>query len=208
MAFQANQHRCNRSTGLSRNRVNNLQTVSLAAMIVVTAQTSALFEEAVAGGFAIREQSAMSQGTSFAGSAAGDSLSSMFWNAAAASAVSGPGINVDSNYSVISPFAEVTVDTIGGSSATPGFFGAESGDIAPPAIVGATYASYQLSDKMFVGISLNSPFGLTTKPQNLNYAGNVLGRTSKLLTLSASPTISYELFPGFFVGAGAQVQYA
>ena len=36
-----------------------------------------------AGGFAIREQSAHFQGSSFAGNAAGGALSSMFWNPAA-----------------------------------------------------------------------------------------------------------------------------
>ncbi|MFP4539160.1 MAG: aromatic hydrocarbon degradation protein, partial [Dichotomicrobium sp.] len=45
---------------------------------------------AFAGGFAVREQSAYYQGMSFAGAAAGDDLSSMFWNSAAAAAA--PGI--------------------------------------------------------------------------------------------------------------------
>jgi long-chain fatty acid transport protein len=54
-----------------------------------------LSTSAHAGGFAVREQSAYYQGMSFAGNAAGDDLSSMFWNSAAAAAA--PGINVASH---------------------------------------------------------------------------------------------------------------
>jgi long-chain fatty acid transport protein len=45
---------------------------------------------AEAGGFAVREQSAYGQGSSFAGMAApGDSISSMFWNPAAVTIATG-----------------------------------------------------------------------------------------------------------------------
>ena len=46
---------------------------ALGILIIATAQANA-------GAFAIREQSTYGQGTSFAGVAAGGSLSSMFWN--------------------------------------------------------------------------------------------------------------------------------
>ncbi|MBX2806803.1 MAG: transporter, partial [Hyphomicrobiales bacterium] len=42
-----------------------------------------------AGAFAVREQSAYYQGMSFAGAGTGDTLSSMYWNSAAAAAVEG-----------------------------------------------------------------------------------------------------------------------
>jgi len=51
-----------------------------------------LSTSAHAGAFAVREQSSYYQGMSFAGAAAGDDISSMFWNSAAAAAA--PGINV------------------------------------------------------------------------------------------------------------------
>ncbi len=49
--------------------------ISFALLLAATAT-------AHAGGFAIREQSAYGQGSSFAGIAAGGALSSMFWNPA------------------------------------------------------------------------------------------------------------------------------
>src|SRR5688500_3991992 len=60
------------------------------AIWLVSAAALALLSgsEAQAGGFSIREQSAFGQGSSFAGIAAGGSLSSMYWNPATLGGVS------------------------------------------------------------------------------------------------------------------------
>ena len=158
-----------------------------------------------AGGFAIREQSASSQGASFAGNAANTDLSAMYWNPAAAANKSGPGINSESHVAVIIPQATVTVETIGGGAV--GGPNASS-DIAGPALVPASYYSYQISERMFLGLSTNSGFGLVTKPENINYLGAALGRTSKLFTVNVAPTLAYKLSNTVTVGVGAQVQYA
>ena len=165
---------------------------------------------ALAGGFAIREQSVSSQGASFAGSAAGGDLSSMFWNPAAVS-VAGSGLNTESHYSLIVPRADITVDSW--NSIPASFFqaagiGTESGNIANSAIVGASYGSYQLSEKLFVGFGLNSPFGLVTEPDNPTYLGAELGRTTKFFTINANPVVGYKIAPGITVAAGFQAQYA
>lgn len=165
--------------------------------------------EALAGGFAIREQSAQFQGSSFAGSAAGGGLSSMYWNPAAL-AQAGNGLNSESHFAGIFGQAVNTIETINGGNPA-GFVGAaplSSGDIAPAAIVGASYYSYRLSEQLTVGMSITSGFGLTTKPRDLNYAGSEIGRTTKLLTINAAPTLAYKIAPGISVGAGVQVQYA
>jgi long-chain fatty acid transport protein len=178
----------------------------LLELSVAAAAMMACGGQALAGGFALREQSASSQGASFAGSAAGYDLSSMYWNPAAVAVKSGPGLNSESHYAVIMPRAEVEVETFAG---LPGFLvgNPSSGDIASPAIVGASYMSYQLNEQTFVGLSVNSPFGLTTEPQSATYLGSVLGRTSKLLTFNAAPTLGYKIAPGVIIGVGAQLQY-
>ena len=51
--------------------------------------------DANAGGFALREQSAYGQGSSFAGIAAGGALSSMFWNPAIITQFNGKTIEQD-----------------------------------------------------------------------------------------------------------------
>jgi long-chain fatty acid transport protein len=166
---------------------------------------SVAVDSATAGGFAIREQSAQFQGASFAGSAAGGGLSSMYWNPAALGQA-GTGLTYESHFAVIFPQAEVTVETYqaGAFNGLP----IDSGDIGSPAIVGASYYAYKLSERLTLGMSLNSGFGLVSKPRNLNYLGAELGRTAKLFTINAAPTLGYRIAPGITIGVGAQIQYA
>lgn len=175
---------------------------SSAVCALIAATTSA-----EAGGFALREQSVSSQGASFAGNGAGGDLSSMFWNPAAAAMKN--GTNSESHNSLIVPRAELTV-----TSASPalGAFGNTSGDIGSIAVLGSSYFSYQFVDynpNLFLGIAMNSPFGLKTDlDRNFDtYKGAVVGRESKLLTMNVSPTLAYRVSPSLMVGAGAQFQY-
>ena len=69
---------------------------ALGLLVIATAQADA-------GGFAVREQSAYGQGSSFAGIAAGGALSSMFWNPATITQVR--GISIESDIAGIIPYA-------------------------------------------------------------------------------------------------------
>lgn len=172
--------------------------VSLAALVCATAGIS---HHANAGAFAIREQSAYYQGMSFAGAGTGDTLSSMYWNSAAAAAA--PGMNTETHISLILPDSEITAD--GGAALFVG--GPESGDIADPALVPASYANYQLTDRLFLGIAINSGFGLVTKPDNEDWAGSVIAVTSDVFSINVNPTIAYKLTPELTVGVGVQIEY-
>ena len=151
---------------------------------------------ASAGGFAPHEQSAYFMGSAFAGSAAGGALSSMFWNPAALGQFD--GVNSDSSYSLIMPDTEITVPGLGA-------FG-KSGDIGDTAILPASYFSYQLNDKIVLGLGVNAPFGLTTDGKYA-CAGSQFARESKITTYNFNPTVAYRLAPGVLVGAGLQVEY-
>ncbi len=185
------------------------------ALIASTAIGTALLVagQAAAGGFAIREQSAQFQGSSFAGSAAGGGLSSMYWNPAAAGQA-GWGLTSESHFAAIFGQAQNTIETYDPAGLPPaqpaGNFGfpVSSGDIADAALVGASYYAYKLSSNLTAALSINSGFGLATKPTNLNYMGAELGRSTKLFTLNAAPTLAYKIMPGITIGAGAQIQYA
>lgn len=160
-----------------------------------------------AGGFAVREQSTVFLGSAFAGAAAGGSLGSMYWNSAATAQFD--GLNTESSYTLILPDAENTVTSIGGfpvSVAAPGV-NPSSGDIGIDALVSSSYAAYKLTNDMWVGLALNAPFGLGTKPEDLNYAGSALGRTTKFFSLNANPTLAYRIAPGVTVGAGIQIEW-
>ncbi|MGB0086876.1 MAG: outer membrane protein transport protein [Rhodomicrobiaceae bacterium] len=176
--------------------------VSIVALLIagVAATTTAH-----AGAFAVREQSAYYQGMSFAGSAAGDDLSSMFWNSAAAAAA--PGINSETSISLVVPHTEITST---GTSALDGLFGLDthSGDIGRPTPVPASYANYQLTDKLFFGLATNSQYGFTTKPDNLDFAGTPIATTSRIFSINFNPNLAYKFTPELTVGVGVQIMYA
>jgi long-chain fatty acid transport protein len=158
---------------------------------------------AQAGGFAVREQSAQFQGSSFAGNAAGGALSSMFWNPAAVGQFN--GINTESAYSIILP--ESNVHALGPESTLLGFGASpDSGNIGVDALVPASYGSMQLSPNLVLGLSLNAPFGLTTKPENRFWAGFTQATTSQIKTYNLQGALAYRVAPGLIVGGGLQVE--
>ena len=193
------------------------------ALAIAAVSTFASAGTAEAAGFALREQSTEYQGMSFAGNAAGTSISSMFWNSAAAA--NKDGLNMESSYTLIAPNSEVTTTSVNTSgfesglgvnfggvlnnAAAKSFAGAsnDSGNIAQGALLGASYGTYQVSKDLFIGMAVNTPFGLTTKPENENYDGSILARTTTLKTFNANPTLAYRVSPGISIGVGVQIQY-
>ncbi|RIA55518.1 OmpP1/FadL family transporter [Dichotomicrobium thermohalophilum] len=154
-----------------------------------------------AGAFAIREQSSYYQGMSFAGAAAGDDLSAMFWNSAAAA--SAPGINVSAHAALVVPHREI--EATGGALAAA--LEDDSGEIGDPTFVPATYANYQVSERLFLGVGLNSGYGFNTKPDNEDWAGSALAITSEVFSVNLNPNLAYQVTDELTVGVGAQVQY-
>jgi long-chain fatty acid transport protein len=97
------------------------------------------------------------------------------------------------------------VTSVGGGPISPS---SNSGNIGIDAVTSSTYGTYRLSNDFWVGIAINSPFGLATKPENTQYLGSYLGITSKLLTINANPMFAYRIAPGITVGAGVQMEWA
>lgn len=156
--------------------------------------------EAQAGAFGIREQSAYSQGASFAGAATcGDSIQGAFWNPAAIGCAD--TITVEGSFSLIIPQSDV--ETRPGST----FLGfGDPGDIGKTALVPAAAVAVPITDAITFGVTANGPFGLATET-NFNHAGQVYARTGKIFSLAITPTLAFELAPGLILGAGVSVQY-
>ena len=160
---------------------------------VATIALLATATAATAGGFAVREQSVVGQGASFAGVAAGSYLSGMFWNPAVLG-TAGAGFNTESVYSLISATSQI--DPIAGTTLLPSNTrpaprrGTDTGRMA---LVSSSYASYRMSKDLVVGLSLNAPFGLGSEPDNYAWAGRVHGETrscSRSTLRRPSPTRS------------------
>jgi long-chain fatty acid transport protein len=177
----------------------NLRALILASAALIT--KAAAINEANAGAFAIREQSAYFTGDAYAGSAAGGDISSMFWNSAATATL--PGTNSSSSYYGIIGSAPETAT--GGSLSHLGL--PESADVGTNAFVTSSYLTYQYSDRLYLGIALDAPFGFITKPDNSPWAGSAIANTSRVFTIEANPTIAYKITPELTIGVGAQIEY-
>jgi long-chain fatty acid transport protein len=165
--------------------------LGLSVAAAVTADASAH-----AGAFALREQSAYWQGISFAGAAAGGSLSSMFWNPATLGDVFGFEMQLTMN----GVFPDSQVDVLAPAS--------DEGNIAEKAFFPAGYIGYRLSDRLVAGVGLNGPFGLVTRydSDSILRLSGVAG-TSKIVSHNANPAIAYQLTDWLSIGIGAQIQF-
>lgn len=178
-------------------------TAAIVAGLVVPSGT------AEAGGFAIREQSVSGLGAAFAGVAAGYDLSSIFWNPAGVSVARSD--QAESHASLIVPDGDITgtafFEPATGGSVPLSFLDSNSGNLPSLALVPAMYLGMPFGERLSVGFGLNGPFGLTTKPDNDNWAGKFEARTSKLFTLNFNPVASYRLTERLVVGGGIQIQH-
>jgi long-chain fatty acid transport protein len=156
-----------------------------------------------AGGFAIREQSAIGQGASFAGVAAGGTLSSMFWNPATMTQVEGKGFS--SNATLIIPHAShsYTASTLAGLSSV---YAGTTSNSSDSAVVPASYSSWQLNDRFWLGLSVNAPFGLGVSFSRF-HAAAAYAQTSSIQSYNFQPAIAYKINDMVSVALGAQVQY-
>ncbi|MCW2236514.1 OmpP1/FadL family transporter [Azospirillum canadense] len=186
---------------------NDLKAYLLAA-VAVAAVSAPL--PTLASGYLLKEQSASGQGTSFAGvtaNAAGDATA-LFFNPAALGAVNGneavgvvSGIfpSVKTSNAVGTRAARLGGGRISGTS--------DSDDLAIDAALPSGYVAYTVSPDVKLGLSINSPWGLSTDyPEN--WVGRYHGVHSSLLTLNITPTVAYKLLPELTVAGGIQFQYA
>jgi long-chain fatty acid transport protein len=153
-----------------------------------------------AGGFAVREQSAYFLGSAFAGSAAGGDLSSMYWNSAATA--TGTGCNASASLTAVFGQAIETAQSGILVTGPP-----TSNDVGTAPLVPSTFAACQLTDRLYLGLGLNAPFGITTKPDNTTWAGSPVAITSKVFSFDINPTLAYKLTPELTVGIGVQIEF-
>ena len=173
----------------------------VAAMAAIGLSASA----ATAGGFAIKEQGALGQGSSFAGAGASTAPSAMFFNSAAVT--SNDGLNFDASITWITPDATLTATTGSTLLNFPGVN--QSAQIGRDAYVPSTAITYQLKNydpRMYIGLAVNSPFGLKTEPDQ-RWAGSTVGGAASVFTIDFNPTLGYKFSDQFSAAIGAQFEY-
>jgi long-chain fatty acid transport protein len=155
---------------------------------------------AQAGGFAVREQSAYGLGSAYAGVAAGGSLSSMYWNAATMTDFA--GIWTDSVLTGILPHVSNTAT--GGTLFNAGYGG--TGNIGIDSLVPAGYTSWQVTRDIWLGLAMNSPFGVSEHFPD-TFAGRTYAGDISLKTYNFNPNVAWRVNDSLSLSAGVQVQY-
>lgn len=161
----------------------------------VMAALAALSGTAAASGFALIEQSASGLGNAFAGGAAGaEDASTIFFNPAGMSRLSGKQIAVAVH--AIKPSAKFT-----SSAGVP-----SGGDAGSLAWVPNGYFAMEINPKMKFGLGLNAPFGLQTE-YTPTWAGRFQAIKSKIETINLNPSVAYQVSDSLSVGAGVNYQH-
>ncbi len=69
------------------------------------------------------------------------------------------------------------------------------------------YTAWDVSDRVKIGLGINSPFGLKTK-YNDDWVGRYYAVNSELTTININPTLAAKLTDNLSVGVGVNLQYA
>ncbi|MDE2117859.1 MAG: outer membrane protein transport protein, partial [Betaproteobacteria bacterium] len=157
---------------------------------------------AAASGFALIEQSASGLGNAYAGGAASaEDASTIFYNPAGMSRLSGKQIAVAVN--AIKPSAKFS-DT-GSALPAPRPLNGNGGDAGSLGLVPNAYFSMEATPAMHVGLGINAPFGLQTQ-YDANWIGRFQAIKSKIETINLNPSVSYKLNDAVSIGAGLNYQ--
>ena len=83
-----------------------------------------------------------------------------------------------------------------------------TGNSGQDALVPAGYYSWQIRPDLWLGMSVNSPFGLSVKEPAAWAGGGYGAYWTNLATYNATPSIAYRINDWISIGVGVQVQYA
>ncbi len=157
---------------------------------------------AAASGFALIEQSASGSGNAYAGGAASaEDASTIFFNPAGMSRLSGKQLTVAGHALKLKADFEnkgsVAVPTVPAGSGTA--------DAGGWAFVPAGHYVMEISPQVHAGIGVFAPFGLKTEYQD-GWIGRFQALKSSMETVNINPSMSYKLSDGFSIGAGIDYQ--
>jgi len=156
-----------------------------------------------ASGFALIEQSASGMGNAFAGGAAvAEDASTIFFNPAGMSRLSGKQISVAAH--AIRPSAKFTGTATGLAPLQTAGIGS-GGDAGSWALVPNAYFAMEVNPQTRIGLGINAPFGLQTQ-YDANWVGRFQAIKSKIQTVNLNPSVSYQLNDTVTLGAGLNYQ--
>lgn len=167
---------------------------------LTTAFTAVLLcGNAQAAGFHLREQSSAAQGNAYAGATAGaEDNSYAYYNAAGLTRHKGTQFSGGGSYIAPKATAKKVRDESGARDA-------DVQNVVHAAISPNFAISHQVNDKLFLGVSGNSPFGMITKYDS-DWVGSDHGITSDVKTATITPMAAYKATDKLSLGVGLPVQ--
>lgn len=138
----------------------------------------------------------------FAGGASGGiGLASIGWNPATITMF--PGRHSNWNAAVIYP--QASYDLLNSNLPLPlrtpvGQIGGEA------AFVPASNSAFQITDRLWLGMTTGAPWGLRSKAENFSNAAQIYGRSSRVRSINVSPTVGYKVTDWLSIGAAVQLQ--
>ena len=172
----------------------------LITLILVLVSAGSVF----AAGFALIEQSMSGLGNAYSGGAASaEDASTIFYNPAGMTLLNGQQLILGTH--IIMPSVKFHNE---GSTHVTGqaLSGGNGGDGGVTKPVPNLYYSRKVSDKFFVGMGINAPFGLATD-YNKTWVGRYHAVESDVMTVNINPSVAYKINDQISVGAGLNVQY-
>ncbi len=159
---------------------------------------------ALAAGFALIEQNASGLGNAYAGGAAiAEDASTVFFNPAGLSRISGSQVMVSGEAIGLSAkFQNRGSTSVLGTPLT----GGDGGDAGGWAVVPNIYFATDIAPQWKFGIGVNTPFGLKTD-YDAGWAGRYQALESKVQTININPSVAYQVNDRVSVGAGASAMY-
>jgi long-chain fatty acid transport protein len=161
---------------------------------------------AFGAGYGLKEHSADAMAAAYAGAAATSSDASyLAYNPASLAGVSDSDFAV--NAVAIFPGSKSAYTSATTSAGTP-----TGGDLTPRgyisgAVVPAFAFRARLTDQWAIGLDVSAPWGLKTD-YPAGWAGRYYAEKTQLLTINATPAVSWQPMPGLALGVGVQVEYA
>ena len=172
----------------------------LRSLAAATILSSSLIHGA---GFAIIENSASGMGSAFSsGGAAGEDASTVWFNPASMTLLKGQNINIAGH--LIVPKASFTNDGSTFYNGNP--LNGSNADGGKTAFVPNLYYVGQVSDTIYLGISVNAPFGLGTHYDD-TWVGRYHAVETDLATVNINPAIAWKINDAWSIGGGVSLQY-
>ena len=175
--------------------------------------------EAQATGFFINQQSVPGLGRTDAGNvAAANDPSTIFFNPAGMTQLwteKNPSRRPKTSIGIHVIIPRSDLDNNGSTASTPGtlgmpvpFVGANEKDPTDPTPIPNLYAAWVLpGNKVYVGLGVTSPFGLSAKYEE-TWFGRYDSIEAELKTIDIAPTIAFKATDRFSIGVGIDIQYA